>query len=757
MLAGRTSAPLTCALWVIGFSATASQVLIIRELLVVFHGNELFLGIILGTWLLLEAVGSYAVRTRAERGSKPLAAFIALQICVGASPLASVLALRAFRYVLGIPVGELLGIGHVAITSVLVMAPIALLDGALFPFGCRALVEVSRKEEAPARVYLYQAFGAFVAGLAFVVYLLHYLGPIELALLIFLLNLGAVAALRVSVPGGLVGRYASLALLLGAGLGLFTPGPKWLERKSAEWLWYEYSLVETRQSVYSHLAVIKDGEQYTFFANGVPYATTPVPEALIEELVHFPLLLHDRPERVAVIGGGGAPLLSEVMKYPVQEIHYAEQDPLVIDQFRRLPTALTQRELSDRRLRIHLREGRLFLRTTGTRYDVILMNLPMASTLSLNRYYTVEFFGLARGRLGEHGILALRLPGSETLLSHEMRQLNARIYASLKTVFPSVRIFIGDQNIFIASRDARVASLGADALVQRWRSRGIRTGLMREQYIRYKTDANRFRQLEQEIVTDGNAGVNSDRHPRGAIDGMLLLGSVVSPIMARVLATVHRIAPGYYVVAVISLILGAALMQVRQRREFFLLYAVASTGFASMLLSILLVFTFQIYFGHVYHYVGLLTSLFMLGAGMGAWWATKRRPIPLLGIELGMTSLTVAVYLFVWLGPEGEYAQWVIAALMTATGLLTGVQYPVAVDLADRSYLRVTATAGRVYAVDLCGAVLGAVLTAVVLIPGLGLRDTVLLASVMKAGSVGLVSYSVGLRQAKPGASSVMG
>lgn len=306
---------------------------------------------------------------------------MALQICVGASPLISVLALRAFRYVLGIPVGELLGIGHVAITSPLVMAPIALLDGALFPFGCRALLEVSGKEEASARACPYQALGAFLAGLALVVHLLRSLGPVELALVIFLLNLGAVAALRASVPGGAAGRYAGLALVLVTGLTLLTPGPNWLERKSAELFWYEYPPVEARQSVYSHPAVIKEREQYTFFANGMPYA---------------------------------------------------EQDPLVTEQFRRLPTALTERELTEPRLRIRREEGRRFLRTTDARYDAIPMKLPVASRLSLNRYYTVEFFGLAGARLRHRGILALRLPGSETPLSSEMRQLNARIYASLE-------------------------------------------------------------------------------------------------------------------------------------------------------------------------------------------------------------------------------------------------------------------------------------------------------------------------------------
>src|SRR3990170_187767 len=99
---------------------------------------------------------------------------------------------------------------------------------------------------------------------------------------------------------------------------------------------------------------------------------------------------------------------------------------------------------------------------------------------------------------------------------------------------------------------------------------------MHERDIRYKTDARRFRQMEQEIVADGNVAVNSDSNPKGAIDGMLLLSSVVSPRMGRVLETVHRIPAGYYLGAAIALILGAAAIQVRRRGELFLLYAVAS-------------------------------------------------------------------------------------------------------------------------------------------------------------------------------------
>ena len=41
-----------------GFTAMASQIVFMRELLIVFYGNELSIGLILGAWLIAGAVGS---------------------------------------------------------------------------------------------------------------------------------------------------------------------------------------------------------------------------------------------------------------------------------------------------------------------------------------------------------------------------------------------------------------------------------------------------------------------------------------------------------------------------------------------------------------------------------------------------------------------------------------------------------------------------------------------------------------------------
>lgn len=735
----RQVALLTVALLTIGFTATASQVLILRELVVVFHGNELFLGVILGTWLFLEAVGCYFSRRRADGSGTPGVAFVTLQFLIGLAPLVSILIIRSFKYVLAIPVGEFLGIQHVALVSLVALAPPCVLDGAIFPFGSRTLADLVTRGEAPGRVYLAQSLGAFAAGVAYVVYFLRYLNPIQLSLILFLMNLCSVVVLLRSVgaPAGL--RHASSGILAMTAITLLSPGPAWLDRKSAELQWYEYSLLGTRQSIYSHLAVIGDREQYTFFANGIPYATTPTPEAQIEEFVHFPLLSHPRPERVLVIGGGAGGVLGEILKHPVTAIDYAEQDPLIVDQFRRFPTPLTEYELSHPRIRIHPVEGRLFLRTTAEAYDVILLNLPAASTLSLNRFYTVEFHGLARGRLREKGIFGLRLPGSETLLSRELEQLNGRMYASLKAVFAHVKVVIGDQNIVMASDDPGMMSIGQEVLIERQGSRGIAPGLMNEGYIRYKTDPRRFRGLEEKIIGHGETALNRDGDPKGVIDGLVFLSSTVSPFMAGLLGAVSRLPARIYWIGLPLFIGGLVAIQVWQRNQLYLSYAVASTGLTSMLLSVLLILAFQIYYGYVYHHIALLTSLFMLGSGVGAWWGLKHRRMPLLWIELGMVLLTLITYCAIAFGPSAPRAQVVIFALMFLAGLSTGLEFPVAVDLADRSYRWVGSTAGGLYAVDLAGAVLGAVLTAVLWIPGIGLGETILLAGLIKTGGVILV------------------
>jgi len=58
--------PFVLAFILMGFTFTIIQVMVIRELLVIFVGNELSIAIILANWLLLEAAGSFLLGKRAK-------------------------------------------------------------------------------------------------------------------------------------------------------------------------------------------------------------------------------------------------------------------------------------------------------------------------------------------------------------------------------------------------------------------------------------------------------------------------------------------------------------------------------------------------------------------------------------------------------------------------------------------------------------------------------------------------------------------
>ena len=56
----RANHPAAAAsLALIGFSAVLGQIVLMRELMAVFNGNEISLGILLATWLFWTAIGSF--------------------------------------------------------------------------------------------------------------------------------------------------------------------------------------------------------------------------------------------------------------------------------------------------------------------------------------------------------------------------------------------------------------------------------------------------------------------------------------------------------------------------------------------------------------------------------------------------------------------------------------------------------------------------------------------------------------------------
>ncbi len=153
-----------------------------------------------------------------------------------------------------------------------------------------------------------------------------------------------------------------------------------------------------------------------------------------EPMAHIPLLAHPQPERVLIIGGGDGGVLREVLKHPtVCQVDLVELDRAVIEFSRTVLAFCSKGAFDDKRVSIHIRDGRDFVETTKNRYDIIIMDMTDPAGPSL-RLYSREFF-TALARLLKDG-RAYFIMHSE---SPDCRpEAFARIHRTLKAVFPRV-------------------------------------------------------------------------------------------------------------------------------------------------------------------------------------------------------------------------------------------------------------------------------------------------------------------------------
>ncbi|MBM4305426.1 MAG: spermine synthase, partial [Deltaproteobacteria bacterium] len=91
---------LKISLLIMGLSGIVAQIILLREFLISFLGNELTLGIILANWLILEAIGSFLIGKTVEKVKKKMEVYVFLQIFFSVALPFSVYLCRVFKTIL---------------------------------------------------------------------------------------------------------------------------------------------------------------------------------------------------------------------------------------------------------------------------------------------------------------------------------------------------------------------------------------------------------------------------------------------------------------------------------------------------------------------------------------------------------------------------------------------------------------------------------------------------------------------------------
>ncbi|MGD0123869.1 MAG: fused MFS/spermidine synthase [Terriglobia bacterium] len=644
----KVSPQLQCILSLIGFTSVIAQIVLMRELIVVFYGNEISLGIILAGWLLWTAIGS-SMLGRVPRGWRDARRLVAsLEILIaGVFPL-TIFAVRASRPMLESVPGEILGPAPMFLTSFVTLSLFCLLSGSLFAAGSWLCGEetCSSTASAASSVYLFEAAGSGLGGILASLVLIRYFTSFDIAACVALLNLLAAAWIGVRTPAF---RRAAMALLLVA--ALFIPSAaRRLEAKSLALLWHGFSLVDSRNSVYGNLALVATSESRSLFENGLRILTVPDPSAA-EEAVHFALLEHSAPRSLLLIGGGINGSLEQALQYSsLERIDYVELDPAILGVAESHFAQVWSRARSDPRVFVHPMDGRLFLKTSKTRFDVIIINLHDPFTAQLNRFYTQEFFLEAARKLNSGGVLSFQVTGAENYVSRELADLLRCLEKTLRSVFPEAIAIPGETVHFLASSQPGGLTRDSTVLMTRLHERRIHTQYFREYYVPFQMSPDRMQDLELEIEPKAATPINRDFSPIAYYFDVVLWNSRFHSRWRDLLEALAALRFGALAVAVafglLALTVASGLFErrgvaphrsssdtapvrdlgtarPRQAYRATLGLCVAAMGFTLLGLEVLLLLGFQALYGYVYQQLAILLALFMVGMAGGAWLALR--------------------------------------------------------------------------------------------------------------------------------------
>ncbi len=723
----------------LGFTAVTAQVLLMRELLMLFSGTEITLGFMLAGWLVWTALGSGVLGRLQFRSADPRQLVAVLEVLIALVLPLTILGARAGKSALTEVPSEMLAPGVVLMASLAALAPFCALSGWLFAAGsrmCAAALGASAAK-ATGTVYLLEAAGSGAGGVLATVFLVRFLDVLQIALLLSFLNLAAAASLLIRARAF---RRTALILFLTVLPGIVLPfvAPQ-LNIASLARLWRGFSLIANRNSVYGDLAVVSHEGSTTIYENSLPVVTVP-DVAAAEEAVHYALLEHPSPESLLLIGGGVNGSLAEVLKHrSLRRVDYVELDPAILDLAAKYFSASWSPVLADPRLHVHRVDGRLFLRTTAERFDVIIVYLPDPQTAQLNRFYTLEFFREAAKKLRTGGVLSLQLTSAENYISPAQADFLRSIRKTLGAVFSQLAFIPGDTLYLFASNSAGVLVDNSEGLLERLRRRGIQTSYVREYYLPFEMSPDRMAELAAELRPLPTTPLNRDFSPVAYYFDTVLWSTRFGPGASLWLERLENVSFGWVLATAVLAALGLAaflrFLPARLHSRLAAGYSAAALGFTLIGLEILLLMGFQALYGYVYYELAIVVAMFMAGMALGCWQAMRRGDTVRSGDLRRLAVLQCAAALaplVLWLlfrTAATTLGPLLFSVLALLCGSLGGLQFPLASRIYFAGSPEGRPNPGTLYALDLAGSCLGALLFSAWLLPLFGFRNAALVIS----------------------------
>jgi len=375
-----------------------------------------------------------------------------------------------------------------------VMLVPTLFMGATFPCTVRVLVrQLDSVGFSVGRIYAVNTLGAILGTLVAGFLLIPQWGVQRSLLAAVSLNLaGAVAIAAVGLREArrtlpaltVVGASVALAVLpmipkwnpnvMVAGVVVY--GPMYTaesgEARLRDLVPVDEELLYYRDGVGATVSVQRRGEEKFLRVNGKTDASNLSDMRTQLMLGHLPLMLHPEPRRVLVIGLGSGVTAAAAVQHPVVTVDVVEIEPAVIEAAGYFAKE-NRNVLAHPRVRVHVADGRHFLLTRASPYDVIISEPSNPWISGIGSLFSVEFYAMAAERLRGDGLYVQWLQ-AYNLDPEDFRM----VIASFRHVFPHTWMWSINQGDFLLMGSRQPLLLDPNRLRARFdASAGVRQDL----------------------------------------------------------------------------------------------------------------------------------------------------------------------------------------------------------------------------------------------------------------------------------------
>ncbi|MDD2851433.1 MAG: fused MFS/spermidine synthase [Desulfuromonadaceae bacterium] len=185
-------------------------------------------------------------------------------------------------------------------------------------------------------------------------------------------------------------------------LGITTSGGASLPR---DFLAGNHTMIEFAEGISSFIAVTKRGEDTTLEIDRMWQGINNKGHQIMA--AHIPMMLHQDPKRVLVIGIGTGQTASRFLMYDIDRLD-------CVDIEKTLPGILQRNFdaawLDDPRTQIVTDDGRNFTSHTSSMYDIVSVEVGQSFRPQIASFYTVDFYRDVKKRLTENGLACQFVP-----------------------------------------------------------------------------------------------------------------------------------------------------------------------------------------------------------------------------------------------------------------------------------------------------------------------------------------------------------